>query len=245
MTTPAVPFVRTLFPPSSPDKSEAGIDVLAVKRAVSRAGFWPWQEFDETYSQAFAVKGVGGFQKSVGLPVDHVYGQNTHAKLRIAKAVDHPGEYAFDATAVSLMKQAKAQQQPKEQKVAETLERFCATFDGPYVYGGEHDRTLTDDSVHNGFDCSSSVSFALFHVGLLGDDQAHVSGWFKSWGEPGRGRFVTVHAASDHVWIEFTITGHQWARFDTSPHGCGEHGPRLRPCARDSARFVSRHPRGF
>jgi len=240
-----VPFVRTLFPPSSPEKSEADIDVEAVKRAISRAGFWPWQEFDQAYSEMFARNGVGKFQKAAGLKVDRVYGKATHDKLRAAKAKDHPGEWAFDATAIELMKRAKAQQKPKEQTVAEELARFCATFDGPYVWGGEHDRTLTDDSVHGGFDCSSSTSFALFHAGLLGDSQAHVSGWFKTWGEPGRGRYITVHAASDHVWVEFTVPGMGWARFDTSPHGCGDHGPRLRTCSRDTSRFVHRHPRGF
>ena len=93
-----VPFVRTLFPPSSPEKSEADIDVEAVKRAISRAGFWPWQEFDQAYSEMFARNGVGKFQKAVGLKVDRVYGKATHDKLRAAKAKDHPGEWAFDAT---------------------------------------------------------------------------------------------------------------------------------------------------
>ena len=242
----AVPFVRTLYPPKNPAKSEADIDVLGVKRAASRAGFWPWQEFDETYSQRFAEIASGGIQKAHGLRVDFVYGIDTHNALRGTKAIKpHAGEWAFDQTAINLMVQAKAAQKPREQAIAETLLRFCGTFDGPYDYGGEHDRTLTDDSVHGGFDCSSSTSFALYHVGLLGDDQAHVSGWFKSWGEPGRGRFVTVHAANDHVWMEFTIPGMGWARFDTSPKGCGVHGPRVRTCSRDTSRFVHRHPPGF
>lgn len=238
--------MRTLYPPSSPSKSEAGVDVVAIKRAISRAGYWPWQEFDQVYSQLFAHDGVAGFQKAVHLRADAVYGPRTHEALKHAHAVaPHKGEPAFDDVAAILMRQAAREQKPLEQETAEALYRFCGLFDGPYVYGGEHDRTLTDDNPHGGFDCSSSTSYALYHVGLLGSSIAHVSSWYESWGEPGRGRFITVHAASDHVWAEFTIPGMPWARFDTSPHGCGEHGPRLRTCARSSSRFVHRHPRGY
>ncbi len=243
-----VPFIRPLYPPSSPKKSEGGIDVVAVKRGVSRMGLWPWQEFDDVYSQAFATDGVAAFRKSAGLTKALVYDAATHAKLstaRVPKDLPHAGELAFDATALALLELAKKQQTPPEVQKAIDLLEFCKRFTGPYRYGGEHDRTLADDSPSNAFDCSSSCSFALYHVGLLGSDQAQVSGWFKSWARPGRGQYVTVHAADDHVWIDFTIPGLSWARFDTSPYGCGSHGPRVRTCMRSVERFVARHPRGF
>lgn len=242
------PFVRPLYPPSSPKKSEGGLDVLAVKRGVSRMGFWPWQEFDDVYNQRFATEGVAAFRKSVGLTKGLVYDAATHAKLSAAKVpkdLPHAGEAAFDATALDLLVRAEAQKTPPEMIKAISLRDFCKRFNDGYCYGGEHDFTLGDDKPSNCFDCSSSTSFALWHEGLLGVNQAQVSGWFKSYGQPGRGEYVTIHAADDHVWIEFTIPGQPWSRFDTSPHGCGSSGPRVRTCSRSMSRFVSRHPAGL
>ncbi len=211
-------------------------------------GFWPWQEFDDVYSQRFATEAVVAFRKSAGLTRALVYDAATHAKLstaRIPKDLPHAGELAFDATAISLLERAKEQQTPPEVKKAIELLEFCKRFTGPYRYGGEHDASLADDKPSDAFDCSSSTSFALYHVGLLGSSQAQVSGWFKSWGRPGRGQYVTVHAADDHVWMDFSVPGHPWCRFDTSPHGCGSFGPRVRTCARSVDRFVPRHPPGM
>ncbi len=127
---------------------------------------------------------------------------------------------------------------------AQDLLKFCRLFDGPYVFGGGHGPPLSKVTVHQGLDCSSSTSRALYHSGLLGSTVAEVSGWFESWGMRGRGRYVTVHANADHVWVEFTLpTG--WWRFDTSPHGCGPFGPRVRTCPRPDSNFVRRHPPGL
>jgi hypothetical protein len=246
MAAPNVPFPRALYPPSSPSKSEGGIDVLGVKRAISRAGFWGWQEFDQYYHEQFS-KAVANFRKAHGQAASQVYNQTAHDALRNTKAVKpHAGEWAFDALAIQYMQQAYDKlTKPQEQRVAEAMYDYCKLFDGPYVWGGEHDMSLKDDSPHAGYDCSSSTSTVLGKYGLLGSGYAHVSGWFMWWGSPNRGRYITVHAASDHVWIEFTIPGRPWARFDTSPHGCGVRGPRLRTCLRDTDRFVSRHPAGY
>lgn len=240
------PFVRPLYPPSSPKKSEGGLDVIAVKRAVSRAGFWLWQPFDDDYNEPFS-KAVGKLQTEHGVRgTKGVWTEATQNVVAKLKAVDHPGELAFDATAVNLLRQAKQQEEESAQQAkAEELLAYCGLFDGPYKWGGGHDGTPLNDSPHAGADCSGSTSDALAHVGLLGSPTQHVSGWFKTWGDPGRGRYVTVHAANDHVWIEFTIPGKSWARFDTSPHGDGPLGPRVRHKSRDTSRFVSRHPRGL
>jgi hypothetical protein len=112
------------------------------------------------------------------------------------------------------------------------------------VYGGEHDWTFKDDDVRDGFDCSSSTSF-LFHMfGLLGSTRAQVSGWFETWGQHGRGEYVTVHANDEHVWVEFNLP-EGYFRFDTSPHGDGVRGPRVRTSRRFDSTFVHRHPAGL
>lgn len=242
------PFVRNFYPPSDKRKSEGGLDVIGVKRAISRLGLWPWQEFDDVYNERFATEGVSAFRKSVGLTKTKVYDQATHNKLaaaKVPKGLPHAGELAFDATAVALLQRALDQREPPAMKTGIAMVEFCGRFNDGYCYGGEHDFSLGDDKPSNCFDCSSSTSYVLYHFGLLGVSQAQVSGWFKTWGQPGPGDYVTVYAADDHVWMAFTIPGQRWARFDTSPHGDGARGARVRHRMRDTSRFVSRHPVGL
>ena len=82
---------------------------------------------------------------------------------------------------------------------------------------------------------------------MLGSNRAQVSGWFENWGDPGRGKYMTIHAIDDHVWIEFNLPElpDAYSRFDTSPHGWGPHGPRVRPNRRSDSRFVHRHFKGM
>lgn len=112
----------------------------------------------------------------------------------------------------------------------------------PYTWGGGHGPKLAD--VHptkaSGLDCSGSVSLALYRADLFKGDTAIVSGDFNHWGEPGQGRDFTVWYNADHVWIEFHNLG-SGKRFDTSPHGDGANGPRVRNSARSSAGFSPRH----
>ena len=45
-------------------------DVVAYKRTVSRAGRWPWQPFDDSYSNAFAHGTSGdGSRRLVVTPI--------------------------------------------------------------------------------------------------------------------------------------------------------------------------------
>jgi hypothetical protein len=101
----------------------------------------------------------------------------------------------------------------------------------PYRYGGGH-RRFND----SGYDCSGSVSFALHGGGLI--DQPLHSSAFMSWGDAGRGQWITVFTNPGHAYV--MIAG---LRFDTS--GPGERGPRWRKSARSSRNYRARHPDGF
>jgi cell wall-associated NlpC family hydrolase len=101
----------------------------------------------------------------------------------------------------------------------------------PYKYGGGHG-TWND----SGYDCSGSVSYALHGAGLLGS--ALTSGGFMSWGEPGKGRWVTIYANPGHVYM--VINGR---RFDTT--GRDESGSRWQSRSRSSAGYTVRHPPGL
>lgn len=74
----------------------------------------------------------------------------------------------------------------------------------PYKWGGGHGRF--QDS---GYDCSGSVSYALYYAGLI--DGPHVSGELMAYGKPGPGKWITIYANPGHVYME--VAG---IRFDTS-----------------------------
>ena len=103
----------------------------------------------------------------------------------------------------------------------------------PYVWGGGH---LSWSS--RGYDCSGAVSYALHAAGLL--DVTMVSGQLADWGESGVGRWITVYANDDHVFM--TIAG---LRFDTRDAPPGVTGPRWHRASVDPSRFVARHPIGL
>ena len=74
----------------------------------------------------------------------------------------------------------------------------------PYKWGGGHGRFLD-----TGYDCSGSVSFALYAAGLI--DGPRDSSGLMSWGKPGKGKWITIYANAGHVYME--VAG---IRFDTS-----------------------------
>lgn len=119
------------------------------------------------------------------------------------------------------------------QEVKDAIAAANAITTKPYRYGGGHGKW--QDS---GYDCSGSVSYALHGGGLL--QQPLDSTDFESWGDSGRGQWISVYANSGHAYT--IIAG---LRFDTSSGGRGESGPRWRKQSRSSSGFVVRHPTGF
>lgn len=110
----------------------------------------------------------------------------------------------------------------------------------PYVMGGGHGSCGVPSG--GGFDCSGSVCAALGAAGLgyhLGGPVDTSGTMAARWGMAGRGRWFTVWANAEHVWVQFTGVGLAW-RFDTSSHGCGDDGARLRSCPRSSGGFTPR-----
>jgi peptidoglycan hydrolase CwlO-like protein len=101
----------------------------------------------------------------------------------------------------------------------------------PYIYGGGHASFQA-----NGYDCSGSVSYALAAAGLVSSPM--VSGDFESWGDPGPGRWITIYANADHVWM--FVAG--W-RFDTV--ALAEGGTRWAQGGGEFSGFVVRHPPGL
>ncbi|MBE2319089.1 hypothetical protein DVA67_024150 [Solirubrobacter sp. CPCC 204708] len=101
----------------------------------------------------------------------------------------------------------------------------------PYKWGGGHGKWQD-----TGYDCSGSVSFVLAAAGLL--DGPLASGPLMSWGEPGRGKWVTIWTNAGHVFLE--VAG---IRFDTSAQRVT--GSRWINEMRSTEGFVARHPPGL
>ena len=100
-----------------------------------------------------------------------------------------------------------------------------------YIWGGGHRRW--ED---RGYDCSGSVSYALYGAGLL--SAPLVSGELALWGDAGPGQWVTIYANAGHVYM--IVAG---LRFDTS--GQRRAGTRWQPVERARRGYKVRHPAGL
>jgi hypothetical protein len=120
----------------------------------------------------------------------------------------------------------------------------------PYVYGGGH--KLYEQGVSaarveldRGYDCSGTVSFALYGGRFLKSPLD--SGSFMKWGRRGKGRWITVYTHPGHAYV--VIAG---LRLDTSggdrqstEDRTGGRGPRWRKYSRRPTGFVARHPANY
>ena len=111
----------------------------------------------------------------------------------------------------------------------------------PYLWGGGHgimSRMRTD----RGYDCSGTISYALFGGRFLKTSRNSVG--FFNFGKRGKGRWITVYTNSGHAYV--VIAG---LRLDTSRGSSREptsgRGPRWRKYRRQAAGFRARHPRGY
>jgi cell wall-associated NlpC family hydrolase len=102
----------------------------------------------------------------------------------------------------------------------------------PYVWGGGHGAWQD-----KGYDCSGSVSYALAAGGMLGYSQT--SGQLMNWGAPGPGKWLTIYANEQHVFMY--VAG---LRFDTSGRA-GDHASRWQLAPRAADGFVARHYPGL
>jgi len=121
----------------------------------------------------------------------------------------------------------------------------------PYVYGGGHKPyprrglAMMSANLDRGYDCSGTVSFALFGGRFLASPLD--SGSFMSWAAPGKGRWITVYTNPGHAYV--VIAG---LRLDTSggdrlapEERRSGRGPRWRKYNRSPNGFTARHPQGY
>ena len=111
----------------------------------------------------------------------------------------------------------------------------------PYLYGGAHGLPL--DQIAPAYDCSSSVEHLLYGARLLPVTYAAASGTLESFGLSGPGRWVTIYANADHVFMY--VAGVRWDTWNAAGPQDGTAGIGWHPLVRSSAGFVARHPVGL
>lgn len=98
-TRPAVVFPRAMH------EGTQGLDVVAAKRALSRAGYIKWPAKGKTFSPfygPFMQEALHAFAAKTGHDASKGYTKTLHDELRGTHAKAKPTEWAFDQLAVSL-----------------------------------------------------------------------------------------------------------------------------------------------
>ncbi len=126
----------------------------------------------------------------------------------------------------------------------------------PYVYGGGYSaasETTRPQPNGGGYDCASSVSYALHAAGLLSSAENSVA--LESYGSSGPGRWVTIYANNGHAFMEVAgiVLNTAWYAPGVIEPQQPASGPRWQPgstvslqIAGDSiGTFTERHPPGL
>ena len=208
----------------------SGSDVRALQRYLDQAGY------DTVPDGAFGPatrRSVMSFERREQRRVN---GRASRAEQRMvrarasAAAPDEPQAPATEKAYLTSSGMAVAPASAPDE-VKAIIEAGNAIATKPYKYGGGHARW--NDS---GYDCSGSVSYVLHAAGLL--SRALDSTDFMSWGERGRGTWVTVRTNPSHAYL--IVAG---LRFDTSARS--RTGNRWSEQMRSARGFVARHPEGL
>jgi cell wall-associated NlpC family hydrolase len=217
-------------------KGSHGRDVRVLQDFLTRAGFRTG--IDGHFGRG-TWRAVRRWEKVTAIPVDGVVTRPDAKRLRKAVteadyAAAGPGgasyvqvEKAYLAADGSAVAPASAP--PEVQAVITAANEIR---NKPYRYGGGH-----GDFDDSGYDCSGSISYAL-HGGNLLDKPLDSTG-FESYGQSGRGTWITTYANSGHAYM--IVAG---LRFDTSG-AKSRGGNRWTTESRSSSGYVVRHPAGL
>jgi len=211
-------------------KGASGSDVKRLQRYLDRAGY------DTTADGQFGpatARSVRGFERDEDRRAN---GRATRYEQRLVRsraARQEPVEEEGAATEKAYLDEDGLAVAPASApaEVKAIIEAGNKIATKPYKYGGGHGRWRD-----SGYDCSGSISYALHGAGLL--DSPLDSTGFMSWGERGRGEWVTIRANAGHAYM--IVAG---LRFDTSARR--QTGNRWSETMRSARGYRGRHPEGL
>jgi peptidoglycan hydrolase-like protein with peptidoglycan-binding domain len=208
----------------------SGSDVRLLQRYLDKAGY------DTAPDGAFGPATRRSVMRFERAEERRVNGRASRAEQRMVRArasaavPEEPSAPATDEAYLTSSGLAVAPASAPDD-VKEIIEAGNAIAEKPYKYGGGHARW--NDT---GYDCSGSVSYVLHAAGLL--SRALDSTEFMSWGEPGRGTWVTIRTNPSHAYL--IVAG---LRFDTS--ALRATGNRWTEQMRSASGYRGRHPDGL
>lgn len=223
-----------------------GRDVQQMQRALTAAGY------RTTADGQFGPetrRSVERFQRATGLRANGVLSRaeartlrsatRTRSRTRSATATTATTSAGGSATIESDGELAVPAGTPAA--VQQIVAAANSIIDTNYEWGGGHGSFRS-----SGYDCSGAVSFALHGGGLLSSPEDSTG--LESYGQRGKGRWVTVYSDPSHAFL--VVDGRA---FDTADYGgpnipAGS-GPRWRrnPTGNlnDGGGYVARHPAGL
>jgi hypothetical protein len=179
---PVVPFVREL------EQGMVGLDVVAVKRALSRAGYIEWAPGGAFSNVAgpFFVTSLNRFKRAKGLKQDGKYSFPTHEALRKSRRRRSRSEWAFDRLAIHTL---EGKLQTPEERV---LDGILAACDQAilrrdlirYAQVRPYPDMLPYPNLPNVCDCSQFVTWC-YRSGGAPDPNGEVGGTFWRYGFTG------------------------------------------------------------
>jgi Putative peptidoglycan binding domain len=210
-----------------------GRDVRVLQDFLTRAGLRT--AVDGRFGPGTSRR-VRSWERRTGRPVDGRVSRTDARALRTAVDSSAPAPEAVPVAAPTQkatvgpddLATLPISAPPEVRAIIESGNQIAAK---PYKYGGGHGRW--NDS---GYDCSGSMSYALHGAGLL--DEALDSSGFMTWGDPGKGQWVTIYAKGSHSFMR--VAG---LRFDTS--GRSSDGTRWHAEMRSTGGYTVRHPAGL
>jgi peptidoglycan hydrolase-like protein with peptidoglycan-binding domain len=227
---PAAEAVGASYGSRTLRQGTSGQDVKALQGYLDRIGF------ETTVDGQFGpgtARSVRSFETAEGRRANGAASTYEQRLLRTRAAEQEPEQEpaapAEDAYIDSNGLAVAPASAPEEVKAIIEAGNEIATK--PYKYGGGHGRW--NDT---GYDCSGSMSYALHGAGLL--DTPLDSTGFMSWGERGRGQWVTTYANAGHSYM--VVAG---LRFDTSARK--RTGSRWSETMRSARGYTRRHPEGL
>jgi peptidoglycan hydrolase-like protein with peptidoglycan-binding domain len=207
----------------------SGSDVKALQRYLDRTGYDT--AADGAFGPATRTSQMA-FEQASGHRANGVASRAEQRLVRARAAASAPAQPEAPTDKAYLTSDGLAvapDSAPDEVKAIIAAGNRIATK--PYKYGGGH--AQWNDS---GYDCSGSVSYVLHAAGLL--SRALDSSQLMSWGEAGRGTWITIRSNPGHAYM--IVAG---LRFDTSARK--ETGNRWSDEMRSARGYRGRHPEGF